>query len=49
MKKIFGKNEMVTFFKEALLIKDLLNLERVNSGFLSDQYLIAFNPNLCVT
>ena len=43
MEKIFGKNKMVTFFKESLL-----NLERVNSGFLSNQYLIAFNPNLCV-
>ena len=32
---------------KASRIKDLLNQECINSGYLSDQYSIAFNPNSC--
>ena len=49
MKEFFVKNKWL-FFKTSFIasrIKDLLNLEWINLGYLSNQYSIAFNPNSC--
>ena len=52
---IWWKNSAIKrkwlFFKtsfKASRIKDLLNLEWINSGYLSNQYTIAFNPSSCI-
>ena len=49
MKKFFAKNKtmILKISIRASRIKALLNVERINSEYLSNQYSIAFNPNLC--
>ena len=49
MKKFFAKNKtmILKISIRASRIKALLNVECINSEYLSNQYTIAFNPNLC--
>ena len=47
MKEFLVKNKMVIFktIFRASRIQDFIKLEWINSGFFSNQYSIAFNPN----